>query len=518
MDTDQFEVESKTLFSNSLIWKLNRDFYEEQGINAWSENIVPHHMTSNSYVGKTYAELIFAFLKDLALKGIKNEIVYILELGAGHGRLGFHIIKHLKKLTSQLTKQIPSFCYVLSDIAENNLSFFSKHDQLREYFEEGILDISYFDALESDKLYLQKSKKTIRPNDLNQPIVVIANYFFDTIPSELFFIHNKTISDCSISIKTNENLKELGIERLIKNMDITYHKSISSSPIFHDSILDEILEGYRNLKEDTYIFFPKKAIECLSTIKSFSKEGLVLLTMDKGSHELHNLKNKKEPDLVTHGSFSLWVNYHAFSEFCKKKGGKVLFPKFSNFHLEIGCLLLLRESNTYKQTDLTYNKVVNDFGPDDFNSIKHIAYSNISRLNIVELIAIYRLSSYDSTIFINLLPRLKQVKQKITFNQRKRLAQTMHCVWNMYFYINEQLDLSYEIGGLFYDLGFYSEALDYFNHSVNSFGEKIDVTYNQALCYYQLKEDELFYYTLNKAKILFPNSDLLENLNKLDMR
>ncbi len=517
MGIDQFEVEAKTLFSESLLWKLNRNFYEEKGINAWSEDIVPHHLTSNSFVGKTYAELIFAFLKDLAQKGLKNEIVYILELGAGHGRLGFHVLKHLKKLISQLADQLPPFCYVLSDIVENNLSFFSKHAQFQEFYSEGILDISYFDAIDSDQLYLQKSQKTIRPNDLKQPIVVVANYFFDSIPSDLFYIQNNTISDCSVSINAPEDPKGFGIERLINNMDITYHKSISSSPIYKDAILDQILEGYKNSIEDSYLFFPKKAMECLSTLKTFSKEGLVLLTMDKGFHELSNLENKKEPDLVTHGSFSLWVNYHAFSEFCLKSGGKVLFPKFSNFHLEIGCLLFLRESSTYVETEVAYNKVVNDFGPDDFNSIKHIAYANSSRLNIVELIAFYRLSSYDSTIFIKLLPRLKQVKQNVTFTERRRLAQTMHCVWNMYFYINEKFDLSYEIGGLFYDLGFYSQALDYFNYSVDSFGEKIDVSYNQALCYYQLREDELFYTTVNKAKELFPNSDILETLQDLDM-
>jgi SAM-dependent MidA family methyltransferase len=517
MDTDLFEVESKTPFSESLIWRLNTKFYQEKGINAWSDDIVPHHMTSNSSVGRTYAELIFAFLKDLGAKGVKDEIVYILELGAGHGRLGFHIVKHLKKLVATLDDQVPPFCYVLSDIVEENLSFFSKHDQLQTYFEEGILDVAYFDAINSEDLYLQKAERTIAYNDLNQPLIAIANYFFDTIPNELFFIQNHTISDCSLSIHSQEDPEELSTVGLIKNMNLTYHKSLSGFPVYDDNILNNILEEYTKFNADTYIFFPKKSIECLSTLKAFSKEGLVLLTMDKGFHELSNLKNKKEPDLVTHGSFSLWVNYHALSEYCLKNGGKVLFPKFSNFHLEIGCLLFLEESDTYLQTDLAYHKVVNDFGPDDFNSIKQMAYSNVSRLRMVDLIALYRLSSYDSTIFMRFLPRLKQVKQNITFIERTRLAQTMHHVWNMYFNINEKFDLPYEIGGLFYDLGFYAEALDYFKYSIDSYGEKVDVSYNQALCYYQLREDQLFYTTLDKAKTLFPNSDLLKSLDKLDM-
>ncbi len=517
METDYFEIESKTPFSESLIWQLNRDFYQERGISAWSDDIVPHHMTSNSKVGKTYAELIFAFLKDLALKGSNKEVVYILELGAGHGRLAFHVLKHLQKLVNSTSEQIPPFCYVLSDIVEDNLSFFHKHSQFQSYFQEGILDLAYFDALETKELYLRHTKKTIYPKDLNQPILAVANYFFDSLPNELFFIQNKVISTCSVSINSREDPQGMNSERLLENMEFSYHKSVPNLPIYKEPLLDEILEDYRHLVSDTYLFFPKKALKCLHNLKAFSNAGLVLLTMDKGFHELHNLKNKKEPEIITHGSMSLWVNYHALSAYCTKQGGKVFFPSFSNFHLEIGCLLFLEDSETYFQTDTAYQKSVNDFGPDDFNSIKQLAYSNVSRLKLLELIALFRLSSYDSTFFIKLLPRLKQVSQTITFNERKRLAQTMDCVWEMYFNIQESFDLAYEIGGMLYDLGFYTKALNYFQYSVDVFGLKADIYYNQALCHYQLKQDNLFFEILNEAKKEFPEYALIKNLEKLDM-
>ena len=132
-------------FSESLIWQLNRDYYQETGIDAWRKGIVPHNLTSNSMVGKTYAELIFAFLKDLAAKGQMNETIYILELGAGHGRLAFHILKHLERLVNHVGLQLPKYCFVLSDIVEDNLNFFLTHPQFQIYFEKGILDVAYFD-------------------------------------------------------------------------------------------------------------------------------------------------------------------------------------------------------------------------------------------------------------------------------------------------------------------------------------------------------------------------------------
>lgn len=258
-------------------------------------------------------------------------------------------------------------------------------------------------------------------------------------------------------------------------------------------------------------------MQCLAHIKSLSKSGLVLLTMDKGFHELAKLEAKKEPEFITHGSFSLWVNYHALGAFCTKQGGKVLFPAFSNFHLEIGCLLFLEEGDSYQKLAAAYQESVDLFGPDDFNTLKQLSYFNVSRIKLVELIALYRLSAYDSTFFIKLLPRLKQVYQSITFQERERLGQTLERIWDMYFNINEAHDLAYEIGGILYDLAYYQEALIYFQHSVDHFGTKPDVYYNQALCYYQLRQDKLFYQTIANGKASYPNFERFQHLDKLDM-
>ena len=512
-----FEIESNKPFSESLIWQLNRDFYQQQGISAWSDNVVPHHMTSNSMVGKTYAELILGLLKDLAGKGQLDETVYLIELGAGHGRLGFHILKHLERLVSALTVELPSYCYVLSDIVEDNLSFFEKHPQFQKYLENGTLDVAYFDAIHSEVLELRYSKKTIQPETLNQPLVAIANYFFDSLPNDLFQIKEEVISATSVSLHSKENPKGMDAATLINNVELTFSNSVIKNPFYIQPIFNEILEDYRTLVSDTYLYFPYQGMVCLTNLRNFSSKGLMLLSMDKGFHEISELENKKEPDIVTHGSFSLWVNYHTLGRFCEKQNGKVLFPEFSTFHLDIACLLFLPEGETYRQTDIAYQRFVNDFGPDDFNSIKKIAYFNVGRLATKEFIALVRLSAYDSTFFIKLLPRLKQLIQRVSVSERNRIGQTMHQVWNMYFSIGESFDLAYELAGIFYDLGFYTEALDFFGYSINLFGIKSDIYYNKALCYYQLQQDDLFYKTLNEGKVAFPGSAMLEKLDELDM-
>ena len=204
-ENKSFEIEPIRPFAKSNIWQLNRDFYQREGINAWQGDVVPHHMTSNSMVGKTYAEIVLGVLRDLSTKSKTTEIVYILELGTGHGRLAFHILKHIEQLSKNLNIKLPPYCYVVSDIVEDSLSFYLEHPQFKTYFEKGLLDLCYFDASKSSELKLRYSKQTISEQSLSQPLIVIANYFFDSIPTELFYIKDNTMSSCSVSLHSDKD-------------------------------------------------------------------------------------------------------------------------------------------------------------------------------------------------------------------------------------------------------------------------------------------------------------------------
>lgn len=517
MSSDNYVIEPMMPFSESGIWNLNKSFYRENSIGAWTNELVPHNIASNAVVAESYAKLVLDFLRDLADQGNVSETVYILELGAGHGRLGFQILRQLDKQVSLLKEKLPPYCYILSDIVVDTISFYSEHHQFQEYFDRGILDIAYFDATETKELQLQKSEKKICPSDLSTPLFTIANYFFDSIPNDLFYVKDKEISFCSVALSSKQDPKEMDADMLIRNLELSYEMKKVEYPFYKNGSFNKILEGYKNIKAETYIFFPRIGMDCLTNLKALSKAGLILLTMDKGYHELDALVGKKIPDMVTHGSFSFLVNFHALATFCLLEKGKVLFPTLSNLNVDVGCLIFGANGLEYTNLEQGYHRNMDRFGPDDYNCIKQLAYFNVARMKLGELISMYRLSSYDSDMFIKFLPRLKQLMQSITMQERKSLGQAIKQVWEMHFEITESYDLSYELGGILYDLAFYTEALNYFEHSEKFHGVKIDVYYNKVLCYYQLRKDFLFYKTLTQAQESFPDSELLQSLDKLDM-
>lgn len=517
MELKLYEVEASKPFSESKLWEFNREFYVSKGLSAFSEDLVPHHLTSNSLVGKTYAKLIFGFLQDRASLDQSTEVVHIVELGAGHGRLAFLILTQLDRLVQQYSQDLPPYCYVLTDIVEEDLLFFQSHPQFESYIERGLLDVSYFDAINGNELLLKISGKKISKGNLKQPLIAIANYFFDSIPSELYRVNNKNLFPCTISIQSKGDPQLHTEETLIENLQFEFQNLIQHSTTHSDPEINQVLELYKELTTDTYIFFPAAAIKCIRNLKSLSSKGLFLLSLDKGYHELIDLENHKEPEIITHGSFSIWVNFHALGAYCTLNGGQALFPTQSNFHLELTALSFLENEIAQGHTEAAYRQMVEGFGPDDFKTLMKQAYTNVAQHSTKELLALYRLSAYDPTFFIKLSPRLKQVAKAITYKERRRLAQAMEQVWTLYFSIGEAYDLAFEIGSLHYDLGFYQKALMYFEYSEELHGEKSDTYYNQVLCYYQLRQDKAFYKVLALAKNKFPNAPSLKKLEELEM-
>lgn len=517
MNPTYYPVEAMTPFAKSALWNINREYYQHVGIEAWTSGLVPHHLTSNAMVGKTYASLILGLLTDLGLQGKNNETVYILELGAGHGRLGFYILQELEIMAEQSAIALPPYCYVLSDIVAKNLDFFAEHENFQAYIQKGQLDIAYLDAMEEKDIVLLKSGTVLSPGGMKQPVVVVANYFFDSIPQDLFYIRQGELATCQVALESDVPPQEAAAGTLLPHLRLRYDTRPTTLPYFHEPIADQVLESYVATMKETCLLMPFAGMACLNSMRKLSSGGAMVLTMDKGSHLASLLDHKPMPDYVTHGSFSLNVNYHAMARYTELTGGTALFPGESNFNLELGCLMWLPENESWKSTLAAYTRFVDDYGPDDFFSITRMVYPLADKLTLRDTIALLRLSGYDTVFFINLLPWFKQQVKQVTYPERSRIAETLHKIWGRYFHLNDTLDLAFEMAGIFYDLGYYDQALTFFDHSEHRYGPSEDSRYNIALCLYQLRRDEDLIQLINATLKAFPAYQRMEELRKLEL-
>src|SRR5687768_9262342 len=85
----EFVIETGVPLAESMLWQLQRTFYDRRGTTAWSEGTVPFYVTCNPFMARAYARVIVGFLRDCAAalgpepwSTLREKPVYVVELGA----------------------------------------------------------------------------------------------------------------------------------------------------------------------------------------------------------------------------------------------------------------------------------------------------------------------------------------------------------------------------------------------------------------------------------------------------
>ncbi len=308
-------------FSDAPIWDLQRAYYEQEGPRAWNNDQVPQYITSNPMIATSYAEIIFGLLQDLMGKGYDSEPVCIVELGAGAGRFAYHVLVELCKLRDYAGLALPPFRYVMTDLAMTNVLAWKEHPALQTFIAEGLLDFARFDAVHDTALELVVAKTAIRAGDLKQPLIIVANYFFDGIPQELIYIGEQgQVYEADVIVELPEHTDSLKPSEVIKQMSL--HYEYRHAPEYEQETYPyrEVISIYQEQLQDSHILFPAAGFTCLERLNQLSQAGFLLVTADKGDHLIDNFKFAEPPELILHGSFSFNANYHPFQHFFRTTG------------------------------------------------------------------------------------------------------------------------------------------------------------------------------------------------------
>lgn len=263
MKTNQTE---RYRFSEAPIWNIQRSYYEEKGLQAWTNDQVPQYITSNPMIAMSYAEMIFAFLQDRGSKGACSEPVYIVELGAGTGRLACHILHELYQLRDYAGSgvSLPPFRYIMTDLVMSNVLAWKEHPALQSFIAEGDLDVARFDAVHDTALNLVVAGKTIREGDLKQPVIVVANYFFDSIPQELIYVGDGRIYETDVFVEYPEHKETLTPTELLSQISLRYEHR--QAPEYEQPTYPyrDVIAVYQEQLEDSHFLFPVAGLTCWS--------------------------------------------------------------------------------------------------------------------------------------------------------------------------------------------------------------------------------------------------------------
>ncbi|CAM9524809.1 unnamed protein product [Sphacelaria rigidula] len=389
--------------------------------------------------------------------GSPQKPVYIIEVGAGSAKLSYVLLQKLLKLSEYLprkgddrtpdkgvgndsnTASRGGFCfkYVITDFSHANFGFWMNHPRLQELFALGIVDFAVFDAeAETGKLgagsavhmgaagvdgqgkgvglwgsgclRLELSGEEIRPGDLEHPVIVVANYVFDTLKQDAFRVHEGALEElmCTTSYS--------GVERPLSPDMLRYIKC-SWNPVRRrpascyadDPRLSKALETLSGSHDEASFLVPTGAVRALDALRALVQGGKALVIAgDKGYVHDSELEGTRDPHLAVHGSFSCMVNFRLLHLMCEAEGGSVIHSQ----HLDgfkCSAMAFGLEPKALPQFRMAFKESTSCFSPNGFSSLQRLLKDESRGLSLRSALALLRLSQHDPDVFY----KFKQVRK-----------------------------------------------------------------------------------------------------------
>jgi len=504
----KIEVERKKRFSKSKLWDLQRGYFEEQGIYAWV-NQVPYFVTSNCYVAEGYANIAINFICDWVQKypESKSHLFYIMELGTGSGQVSFYINKKLHELKKTFRLDDIKICYVMTDFTSHNIQYWESHKAFKPYLERGELDFATYN-MENEKtnIHLIHANKKLTSDLVKNPLIVFANYIFDTVSHDAFRIVDNQLQELRISLHTEASNMKNGRPVDGKKVDIEYHNCQIPGKFYDDEDFEAVLREYPKHLKNTYLLIPIGALKAVRALNKLSNSKMLMISTDKGYTRLQDLDNLGKPHIAFHGSFSMMVNFHAIKSYVERLGGEVF-----NQSPRRGIKTIVCEFG-FSLDDLSHLKYaleqhVERFAAADYFSLhQHIVGKGSVALDLGVIAAHLKLSGYDPYVFHKLAKRINDGAAKVEYATQLALKNIMPKIAENYYCMPKLHDTYFDIGLFFHLLKDYETALKYYKQSEECFGESYNICYNYGLCYYYTGDPVTALKYFKRASMINPNS------------
>lgn len=486
-------VEEFTPFSKSLLWKLQIKAYQEFALKAWTEKGVPFYLTSSPLLAKSFAWLSAAYIEDLLMQNERIEITFF-DLGAGTGRFAYLFLKFFQELSAPLKERL-SFKYVMTDISEENLLFLENHFRLRPFFDAGIADTALFFHNQKEPIKLRKSHQTL--DQLNNAIL-IANYFFDTIPQELYRVTGGIKEKGLVKLTLPENKKGDFISDWISDLEM---ESKFEECLEEESKASELLDFYSNHLDNVPFLVPLGAFEVLEGFQNISKKPLLFLACDQGAATLDQMRHEKWIRLDKHGTFSIPVSYHALNLYLKNRGGFGLLPKLPDPKFLTMTGLVNGEEKDFPHLIQAYNETIADFEPKDYwLLIGEMEKFEITSLKL--LLLLLKLGGFDPAVFFTFFPLIRKALELDKGNRSELLNALEELSKNFYPVSKSERDLWQNLGVIAFEAAFFNHAINYFEEAIRWGGETKELLQNLSAAFFKLGDMEKAKACQQKAKLL----------------
>jgi hypothetical protein len=508
-------IEEGKKLSECLLWRLQEEFYANAGLDAW--DAIPFYPTSNAFIGEIYAELILRFIQDYADNLDWSEPFYILELAAGSGTFSFYVLKELQRKLQFFEKLKPlKLCYVMTDFADSIVDGWKVNRQLQPFIDDGILDFAVFRPEDANEFHLKGSNRLVVPGNIKNPVVAIANYFFDSIRQDQFQIKDHQLYETRVTF--TRELNGIAHDSPVQLEQLTKTESFfpANPDYYEDPQLNRVLRYYTEIYENASILFPIGAFRCIQNLLCLSDQKLLLLAADKGFNRPDYMVGHKEQIYTPHhGAFSYMVNFDALAHYFRFSGGDALLDAGDTSILNVMAGSMLSGfTGTLEQTRYYFEEAV--FRKESINGLNMIRrFVHPQRHDALSLLraslSLIQLGNNDPLLFYECADIiLEGIGGTLLVTDYRNLLTVMAGVRGNIFACDPRADYFNQLCRVYFNLRHYNDCSEVALESLRRLGPNISAFLHLAACYEAegRAETALSYY--QQAASLDPSSATIQ--------
>lgn len=482
-------LEQNKRFSECLFWTMQREYFDQQGINAWV-NQVPYYITSNTFIATCYAKIVIRFVRDWIAKHpeSKKHPFYILELGTGSGRFSYYALKAIHELKKDFGMDDVNITYIMSDFTVHNLEYHQKHQAFQPYIEKGLVDFAIYNMEVEMPIKLIRSGTELNSKTLVNPLTVFANYIFDTVSHDSFSVQNGKLYELAVSLSTDssnmQNNKPVDWEKIT----VDHHLNEIHGAYYKDPDLDAVLELYKNNLRDTSFLIPIGSIRAINLLKKLTNNKFFIIGSDKAYSEMSSLENLGYPSMAFHGSFSMMANFHAIGQYLVNGGGDY-FPQSSRRGIKTCVFSSGFRYSELPETRMAVKEHVEGFSPSDYFNLHRHMSEKAQECDLDVLASHLQMSEWDPNIYVRMSNRISSVIGEGDSDTVNFLINNMHKLAENYYYMPKSECILFEVGVFYHAIKRYKDAFTYYKQAEQYVGEQFGLHYNIALCLHHLDKN-----------------------------
>lgn len=479
-------LQNMTRFDQSIIWSLLHRFYMEAGPEAWSNKIVPQRSTSNAFCADTYASIVASFFKELVAEG-NSQPPLIIELGGGSGRFSWQFLNRLFNYHFAGSNDCPAFTYLLTDGSTKNIENWKKKERFAPLVESGVLEFAQL-LIETDPI-IRTEKGDLKPEDLaDRPVIIIANYLFDSIASNMVRVRDHQIEQVYIEAQstTRDFLKKpiTSFESVTERFE---SRPIAGDPTGHP-VIDAALRRYAEKPGDFHVVVPQI---CLEFVEKFLDRDTPLLLLAGDLAYSDPAEFKLQSPLIFSTYFAHYTNMHLFGELFGAYGGAMQSQRHKDANFSCNLLSLPGKKRwqdlTLARTRETALTLLKDFNPYDAHEIIEMIEGSAGAMSIRQVMALIRFSKFDPEVAAACIrPILFNIEQGEEDIDREQLYETFMEAFRAYLPDGSDVIFDCGIAQIFIQLGYHVQALNLIEHTIREFGENAPRLYEKSLALYHL--------------------------------